>query len=102
MTIEIYTPEREVRERTINLVKEQLAELHKKNRKISKAEVHFRNHGSIKVCEIDIIIYGKSLLVQHSAEHFEKAVRETLKELKTKIEDKQIVNEPSNKVTKFW
>lgn len=87
MYIEFYTPERQVREWIINYTRERLAELNKHNKHISRAEVYFRDQGYSKVCEIDLTIYGGSLLVQRSADNYDKAARESLKELEAKIEE---------------
>jgi hypothetical protein len=100
MFIEFYTPERQVREWVINYTRERLAELNKHNKQISRAEVYFRDQGTNKVCEIDLTIYGDSLLVQCSADDYDKAARETLKEVEAKIKEQvKIKNQPPDELT---
>lgn len=100
MNIEFYTPEGQVREWVINYIKEQLIELHKRNKKISRAEVYFRDQNSIKTCEVELSIYGDSISVQRSADKYEKAAREVLKELTAKIDEQaKIKNEPPDEIT---
>ena len=98
MTIEFYTPEGEVREWIIKLIKDQLTELHRKNKKISRAEVHFRDQKTIKVCEIELITFGESIIIQRFAGHYDEAASAALTELKSKMEESKMRNESPDKV----
>ena len=100
MNIEFYTPEGQVREWIINYVKEQLMKLYKRNKKIARAEVYFRDQGNQKVCEVDLSMYGESMLVHNMADSFDKAAREVLQELTRKIEEQlKTKNEPPDEIT---
>ena len=100
MNIEFYTPEGEVREWVINYMKEQLIELHNRNKKISRAEVYFRDQNAMKTCEVELSIYGDSISVQRFADKYEKAAREVLKELTAKMDEQdRIKNEPPDEIT---
>jgi hypothetical protein len=55
-----------------------------KNKKISRAEVHFCDHGTVKVCEIELVIYENLLLIQRSSDQYDKAVREALMPFKSR------------------
>ena len=100
MNIEFYTPESQVKEWVINYIKEQLMELHNRNKKISRAEVYFRDQNVVKICEVELSIYGNSISVQRSADKYENAAREVVKELTAKMEEQaKMRNEPPDEIT---
>lgn len=103
MNIEFHAPHGEVKEWVINYLKEQLMELHRKDKQVSRAQVYFRDQPGgpePKVCEIDLSIYGDSLFVHRNAGSYEQAAREVLAELNRKV-DEQIrrQSEPPEEIT---
>jgi hypothetical protein len=100
MNIEFYTPASQVKEWVINYIKEQLIELHNRNKIISRAEVYFRDQNAVKICEVELSIYGNSISVQRSADKYENAAREVVKELTAKMEEQaKMRNEPPDEIT---
>ena len=104
MQIEIHAPQGQVKEWLIDFVKEQLIQLHQKDKDISRAQVYFREQddGLIKdkVCAMDLSIYGDSLSIHRKAASYEQAVREVLASLKEKIDVQlQKQNEPPGELT---
>ena len=93
MTIEFHTPAREVQEWVIDDIKKKLTEFHKIDKEISRAEVNFRKHpiafDGEYVCEINLAVFGNSIMVQRTGDSYTEASREVLKEL-SKIVDEQI------------
>jgi hypothetical protein len=83
--IEFFTPHGEVREAPINYVRELLVEFHKANKKISRAEVHFRSQDGDNICEIELMKNGDSLFVQRKASTYDQAAREAIKELQAQM-----------------
>ncbi len=81
MYIEIYTPHGEVQEKTIRHVREQLMELHKKNKEITRAEIHFRSLTIDSVCEVELMINDNLIFVHRKAASYEQAAKQVLKEL---------------------
>ncbi len=103
MTIEFHTPAREVQEWVIDDIKKKLTEFHHRDKEISRAEVHFRKHpiafDGDYVCEINLTIFGNSIMVQRSGDSYTQASREVLKELAEIIEDQiQKQKEPPGEI----
>ena len=104
MNIEFQASQGQVKEWVIDHVREKLMELYHRDKRISRAQVYFREQpdaeGGSKICEIDLSIYGDSLFVRRKAGSFEQASMEVLKELTEKV-DEQIRNqgEPPEEIT---
>ena len=97
MNIEFQTPYKKVAEKLISEIRNEIMELSHINKKISKAEVIMREIEILqgeenKICEIRLNIFKDSMLVHSRKETFEKAAKETLKELK------RLVNQQMNKI----
>lgn len=86
MYIEIYTPHGGVQEKTIRYVREQLMELHKSNKEITRAEVHFRSHTVDSVCEVELMINDSFIFAHRNAASYEQAAKHVLKELTQKYQ----------------
>ena len=99
MNIEFQTPYKKVSEKLISEIRNEIMEISHSNLKISKAEVIMREIEMLqgeenRICEIRLSILKDSLLVHSRKETFEKAAKETLKELK------RLVNQEKNKLNK--
>jgi len=103
MTIEFLTPIGEVHEWVIDDIKKKLTEFHQRDKDISRAQVYFRKNPKAFdgdfVCEIELTIFGNSVMVQRNADSYLLAEREVMKEL-PRIVDEQIhqQNEPSDEI----
>jgi len=104
MTIEFDVPQGEVEEKVINFLRNELMEIHNRDKEISRADVSFRKQpageGGDHICEIAITIYGNSLLVLRSAGAYDQAARNVIKEITVKV-DEQISkqNDPPEEIT---
>jgi len=103
MTIEFHTPHGEISEATINFLKKNLMACYHRDPEISRAEVYFRKNGEPEdkcICEVDLTVYGNSLMVLRSAASFQQAAEEVVKEVNLKV-DEWIANqkEPPDQIT---
>lgn len=91
MNIEIFNPKDGVKKWVINYTIDKLRELHRLDKEISKAQVYFKRQPSSpsedKICEIDLTIYGDSLLLHSEAGSFERAVRDAMQELYQRVDE---------------
>lgn len=91
MTIEFFTPQKEVPEHVILFIKEKLMEFYHRDNKIFGAEVALKNQsitpGNDHVCEITLAIHGEVLMVHRSADSYVQAARDVLEELSLKIDE---------------
>ena len=103
MNIEFHNPKGQVKEWVVDYLKEQLTELHRRDKQISRASVTFKQHGLEpfdKVCELDVTIYSNSLYIHRNAASYEQAMRDALDQLKEKIEQHiKLQNEPPDELT---
>jgi len=90
MNIEFNAPVREVPEGIINDIKNKLTELHRKDKEISCAKVNFhKNHSGTEVdftCEIELTIFGNSIMVGRNAPNYSLAAKAVLKEITEKVD----------------
>lgn len=91
MTIEFYTPQKEVPEHVILFIKEKLMEFYHRDNKIFGAEVALKNHyispGNDHVCEITLAIQGEILMIHRSSDNYIQAARDVLEELSLKVDE---------------
>jgi len=90
MTIEFHTPYGKISEKLVKSIRNDVMELSHINKKITRAEIEFKEdpgilHGENKVCEIRLSIYGDNLFVRRSTENFEKSSKAAIKELKSLV-----------------
>ena len=86
MTIEFQTPYGKVPEDLLNFARKELMELFHIQKKISRAEVVFREDnpfipGDNKVCEISLSIFGASLFARSCTNSFDRSARAVIKDL---------------------
>lgn len=95
MTIEFHTPAPfgEVHEWVIDDVKKKLSAFHHQDKEISRAEVYFTKNpvafNGDHVCEIELTVFGNSIMVQRNAHSYMQAAKEVLHEL-AKIVQEQV------------
>lgn len=89
MTIEFHMPAGEVPEWLVNNLKEKLAELHRQDKAIGRAEVYFRKScdasGDSFSCAVELAIFGSSIMVEKTAHSYPHAVAELIKELQIRV-----------------
>lgn len=90
MTIEFNTAAG-VPDLLVSRVKQKLLELHHKDKDISGAHVNFHKHhvpfNQDFVCEIDLNIFGSSIMVSRNAENYAKAASAVLEEVSQRVDD---------------
>ena len=99
MQIEIRVPQGQVKEWLISFVKNELFKLHCLDKEISRAEVHLKAQGPLadseKICTATLTIYGNTIFVKRAAESYDRAIRDVLKELQDRINERvKKQNEP--------
>lgn len=104
MNIDFHTPKHEVHSWIINYVKDQLVQLHQKDKTISKAEVFFREEkpedGGNKICEIALAILGDSVFLSRGSDSFEKASRLLMHAVNQRLDEHiKLQNEPPDLIT---
>jgi len=104
MTIEFFTPQSEVPEHIIILIKERLMEFYHRDHEIHEAAVVLKNQvispGNDHVCEITLSIYGEVLMMHRSADSYSQAARNVLDELSLKVDEFLLrQKEPPDQVT---
>ena len=91
MTIEFHTPHGAISEDIISYIKDNLMSCYHRDPEISRAEVYFRkNHnddGNTAVCEVDLTVYGSSLMVYRTSDNFRKAAEEVVKEVNVRVDE---------------
>lgn len=90
MTIEFHNPADAVPEWIIDDIKKNLVNLHHKDKEISRAQVYFQKQpiafDGDYICEIDLTIFGSSIMVHRNADSYAQASREVLKELSEQVQ----------------
>jgi putative sigma-54 modulation protein len=105
MTIEFHTAHKKVSEKLITALRNELLELSHVNKQIARAEVFLKEdetilQGENNICEIRLTIFGDNLLAHARAENFEKAAKETTKELKRLVKQQvKKQHEPPDSMT---
>ncbi|MFT3823993.1 MAG: hypothetical protein QM731_08730 [Chitinophagaceae bacterium] len=105
MNIEFHTQAGGVREWILGYIRDKLMGFHYREKDITKARVYLgeqkgNGENNIKVCEMELAIYGGSLYVQRKAPGYEQAVKEVLEQLTIKIEEwHKNRNEPPDEIT---
>ena len=104
MNIDFHTPKHEVHSWIINYVKDQLVQLHQKDKSMSKAEVFFcvenPEDGGHKICEIALAIFGDSVFLSRGSDSFEKASRLLMDAVKKRLDEHtKLRNEPPDLIT---
>ncbi|MFI5195867.1 MAG: hypothetical protein ACHQD8_02140 [Chitinophagales bacterium] len=93
MTIEFHNPADAIPEWIIGDIKKKLTDLHHQDKEISRAQVYFQKQpvafDGDYVCEIELTIFGSSIMVHRNADSYALASREVLKELSEQVQ-KQI------------
>jgi ribosome-associated translation inhibitor RaiA len=93
MHIEFHTPAGETQEWLLDHIKQKLTELHHEFDHISRAEVYFRKHPLADdgeyVVEIDLTIFGSSIMVEYTADSFVQSAREAIAELEKRVRDQE-------------
>lgn len=85
MTIEFHFPQGKIKELLMDSVKSSLLEFHHKDKTISRAEVYFKEQDTEKICEIDLNIFGDSLLVRRAAKTFSEAAMQAIETLSNDV-----------------
>ena len=92
MTLEFHMQQGSIQERIVSYVRDQILKMYNKDRRISRAEIYFRERplGNLqyKLCEIDLSILGGSMFIQRRADTFEQAAKEVVEALTRKIDDR--------------
>lgn len=85
MTIEFQIPENNVKEWVISDMRDAIMRMHHEHEEISRAEICFRDRSDAssneKICEINISIFGDSIMVTGMAPSYELASRKAMQEL---------------------
>ncbi len=104
MTIEIHSPNLQVKQEVLTGIEKKLMSLSHLSEKISRAEIFLTEDATLikqnKVCRIRLDIFGDALFVQKNAVSFEKASSDAIKILKKRLKQKaEHKNEPPDEVT---
>lgn len=105
MTIEFQAPAGAVNEWVIDDIKKKLAEFHRQDKEIGRAQVYFRKRpiafdGDF-TCAIELTVYGSSIMVERSADSYRQAASDVIDELNIKIQEqlqKLKQNEPPEEI----
>ena len=104
MTIEIYSPNLQVKEEVLKRIEKKVMTLSHLSEKISRAEIFLTEDSALikqnKVCKIRLDIFGDDLFVHKNADNFEKAAADAIKVLKRHLKQKaEHKNEPPDEIT---
>ena len=104
MTIEIHSPNLQVKEIVLKRIEKKVMSLSHLSEKISRAEIFLTEDAALmkqnKVCKIRLDIFGDTLFVHKHADSFGKAATETIKILKKRLKQKtEQRNEPPDEIT---
>jgi ribosomal subunit interface protein len=91
MIIEFHTQGVEVEEWMIDYIKQKLTDYYTQDREITRADIYFHRHpGALDGeygCEIVLTVFDSSLTVQHSADSYNVAVNEVIRELSRRVKE---------------
>lgn len=104
MDIEFHAPQGKVKEWLIDHMRNELMELHHREKGISRGTVTFAEEradaGTAKTCAVDLYIFGDSIFVRRMADTYEQASREVLEELYSRVDERMLnKNEPPEELT---
>lgn len=104
MTIEIHSPNLQVREKTIENIKEKILSLSHMGEKISRAEVFLTENTALpeknKNCKVRLSIFGDDLFASKNADSFGVAATSAINVLKRALKKKEkIRNTPPEEIT---
>lgn len=89
MNIEVYTPEKEVKEWLVSYVRDAIIALHNQHKEISRGEIYFKDKTTEekpgRVCEINLSIFQNSITVSGFGNTFDEAAKKAVADLNNLI-----------------